>query len=62
MVRGVNETDIWDKYNTWRMTFSGLQGCEFGIYCLIDEYDNFTNTILAESGQAAYDALCHGGL
>jgi len=40
--------------------FSGLQGCEFGIYCLIDEYDNFTNTILAESGQAAYDALCHG--
>ncbi|MBQ3344168.1 MAG: AAA family ATPase, partial [Kiritimatiellae bacterium] len=40
--------------------FSGLQGCETGIYCLIDEYDNFTNTILAESGQAAYDALCHG--
>ena len=40
--------------------FSGLQGSEPGIYCLIDEYDNFTNTILAESGQAAYDALCHG--
>ena len=40
--------------------FSGLQDVEPGIYCLIDEYDNFTNTILAESGQAAYDALCHG--
>ena len=40
--------------------FSGLQGCETGIYCLIDEYDNFTNTILAEGGQSAYDELCHG--
>jgi len=40
--------------------FSGMKGSEAGIYCLIDEYDNFTNTILAESGQAAYDALCHG--
>ena len=41
--------------------FSGLQNVEPGIYCLIDEYDNFTNTILAESGQNAYDDLCHGG-
>ena len=30
------------------------------IYVLIDEYDNFTNTILAESGQDAYDRLTHG--
>ena len=30
------------------------------IYVLIDEYDNFTNTILAESGQDAYDWLTHG--
>ena len=30
-----------------------------GIYCLIDEYDNFTNTILAESDEGAYNALCH---
>ena len=40
--------------------FSGMKGAEKGICCLIDEYDNFTNTILAESGQSAYDALCHG--
>ncbi|MBQ6009007.1 MAG: AAA family ATPase, partial [Kiritimatiellae bacterium] len=30
------------------------------LYVIIDEYDNFTNTILAESGQKAYDDLCHG--
>ena len=30
------------------------------IYVLIDEYDNFTNTILADSGQDAYDRLTHG--
>ena len=40
--------------------FSGMKGRDPGIFCLIDEYDNFTNTILAESGQAAYNALCHG--
>ena len=40
--------------------FAGMKGVETGIYCLIDEYDNFTNTILAESGEAAYNALCHG--
>ncbi len=46
-----------EKMNT---LFSGMKGAEKGIYCLIDEYDNFTNTILAESGQSAYGALCHG--
>jgi len=40
--------------------FAGMKGVEPGIYCLIDEYDNFTNTILAESGEEAYSALCHG--
>ena len=30
------------------------------LYVLIDEYDNFTNTILAESGLDAYNSLCHG--
>ena len=46
-----------DKLNA---LFAGMKGVEPGIYCIIDEYDNFTNTILAESGQDAYDALCHG--
>ena len=30
------------------------------LYVIIDEYDNFTNTILAESGLNAYNELCHG--
>ena len=38
----------------------GLKNSGQKLYVLIDEYDNFTNTILAESGQAAYDKLCHG--
>ena len=38
----------------------GLAHTGIKLYILIDEYDNFTNTILAESGQNAYDELCHG--
>jgi len=38
----------------------GLMNKDVKLYVMIDEYDNFANTILAESGQAAYDALCHG--
>ena len=40
--------------------FGGLKGQEPGVFCIIDEYDNFTNTILAESGLKAYNDLCHG--
>ena len=39
---------------------SGLQHTDKKLYVIIDEYDNFTNTILAESGMAAYNDLCHG--
>ena len=38
----------------------GLAHTGIKLYVLIDEYDNFTNSILAESGQNAYDVLCHG--
>ena len=38
----------------------GLKGSGHKLYVIIDEYDNFTNTILAESGLNAYNALCHG--
>ena len=41
--------------------FDEMKGTDSGIYVIIDEYDNFTNTILAESGQKAYEPLCHGG-
>jgi len=40
--------------------FAGLAHTKTKLYVLIDEYDNFTNTILAESGLNAYNELCHG--
>ena len=47
-----------DKMNA---LFEATKGTGNGIYVIIDEYDNFTNTILAESGHDAYARLCHGG-
>ena len=32
-----------------------------GLYGLIDEYDNFANTILSEQGEEAYRTFTHGG-
>ena len=40
--------------------YLGLKGTDKKLYVIIDEYDNFTNTILAEHGQEAYNTLCHG--
>ena len=50
------------KNSTEKMNvlFDEMKGTGNGIYVIIDEYDNFTNTILAENGQAAYERLCHG--
>ena len=31
------------------------------LYMLIDEYDNFANTVLAHHGEAAYQSFTHGG-
>ena len=31
------------------------------LYILIDEYDNFANTVLAHRGQEAYESFTHGG-
>ena len=39
--------------------FLGMRESSNRLYVFIDEYDNFTNTILAESGLAAYNDLCH---
>ena len=39
---------------------AGLEHTGIKLYVMIDEYDNFTNTILAESGHDAYSRLCHG--
>ena len=38
---------------------AALKGTDIKLYLIIDEYDNFTNTILAESRER-YEALCHG--
>ena len=40
--------------------YLGLKGTDRKLYVIIDEYDNFTNTILAECGVDAYNRLCHG--
>ena len=50
-------TDCIDKLNT---LFLELSGTGRDIYVFIDEYDNFTNTILAEHGVESYNELCHG--
>ena len=40
-------------------TWAGDHGV--ALYVLIDEYDNFANTILAHHGEAAYRGITHGG-
>ena len=51
-----SETNCRDKLNTLSLE---LAGSDIKLYIFIDEYDNFTNTILAES-RPNYEALCHG--
>ena len=58
LVKAVREEPkAGDKLNkiALRLKNTGLK-----LYVIIDEYDNFTNTILAESGLNAYNELCHG--
>jgi len=40
------------------LNYIGYEGLK--VYVLIDEYDNFTNTILAAVGQSHYQKLTHG--
>ncbi len=40
------------------LRYAGSEGLK--VYVLIDEYDNFTNTILAKYGQEKYHDLTHG--
>ena len=41
--------------------FRYARGHDIRLYVLIDEYDNFANTILAHHGTDAYHELTHGG-
>ena len=40
-------------------TYAGHHG--IALYALIDEYDNFANTVLAHHGEEAYESFTHGG-
>jgi len=40
------------------LRYVGIKGLK--LYVMIDEYDNFTNTILSTAGQAHYHQLTHG--
>ncbi len=42
----------------YALDYVGTKG--YRTYILIDEYDNFTNTIMANHGQAAYQDITHG--
>ncbi len=55
--RVLKAPDLGSKFNEITLT---LKGTDVKLYVMIDEYDNFTNTILAESGLQAYNDLCHG--
>ena len=55
--RILNAPDIGKKL---AQIYLGLKGADKKLYVIIDEYDNFTNTILAENGHDAYHRLCHG--
>ncbi len=55
--RVLTESDVGRKFNEIALS---LRGTENRLYVMIDEYDNFANTILAEAGLNAYNDLCHG--
>lgn len=44
-----------------RRIFYYTKELDLKIYLLIDEYDNFANTILTTEGESAYRTLTHGG-
>ena len=54
--RMLADPDCGTKLNT---LIAGLKGTSVKLYIIIDEYDNFANTILAQSREK-YEALCHG--
>ncbi len=48
-------------YQQLELTLNYVGDIGHQVYILVDEYDNFTNTILSTAGQAAYHKLTHGG-
>lgn len=42
-----------------RLIFDNAQPAKIPLYLIIDEYDNFTNVVLNEKGEAVYHAITH---
>ena len=49
-----------DTESQLRQIFAYIAAKDLKVYFFIDEYDNFTNTILSTAGQAAYHEITHG--
>ena len=51
----------WD-WATKKLNFLGAQAKKYDVplYLIVDEYDNFTNTVLNQHGQDIYTGLTHG--
>ena len=57
----VSVVKSWTKpHDKLDALWSALDRPEFPIYVMIDEYDNFTNTIISEYGSKDYQNLTHG--
>ncbi len=56
-----NDMKQWD-WASKKLNFLGSMAREYGVplYLIIDEYDNFTNTVLNQHGQDIYTGLTHG--
>ena len=50
------------KYATEKLNFIGTQTKDYSVplYLIVDEYDNFTNTVLNQHGEDVYRGLTHG--
>ena len=63
---GVEKADaaFSDKKNASEVMVTLLRYCKIKgrkLYVIIDEYDNFANTILSEAGEKEFEKITHGG-
>ena len=51
-----------EDWATKKLNFIGDKAKEYGVpmYLIVDEYDNFTNTVLNQHGEDIYTSLTHG--
>ena len=51
-----------ENWATKKLNFIGSMAQDYGVplYLIIDEYDNFTNTVLNQHGEDVYTSLTHG--